>query len=421
VFLVDGCRTPFARSQTLFARLSAYELARAAVAGLLHRIGFSHSIDLIVLGTVLQDPAVSNLAREVGLAAGLADSTPGWTVTAACASSNVAAASAVTAIGAGLARLVIAGGAEFLSDPPIRVRRRLRRRLVAAQRARGMRDYLRLLRGLRPADLLPEVPAIAEHSTGLTMGQNAERMAKRFGISRTDQDAFALRSHQRAAAAAAAGRLDDQITIVYPPPDWQPVAQDNGVRSDSAIEKLASLAPAFDRVFGTVTAGNSSYLTDGAAVCLLASEGAVEKLGLAPLAAVRAMSLTAADPLEELLLGPVFSIPEALERAGIALDDVGVVELHEAFAAQALACVKLLADPDFCRDRLNRDEPVGIVDPERLNGWGGSLSIGHPFGATGVRLLITCARRMQAENARYGLVATCAAGAIGNAFVLEAV
>jgi acetyl-CoA acyltransferase len=371
------------------------------------------------MGTVLSDPAISNLAREVGLAAGLSTSCPAYTVSAACASGNVAVANAVLAIAAGQADVAVAGGAELLSDPPIRVRRPLRKRLVAAQKARGLGDYLALLRGLAPADLLPEIPAIAEYSTRLTMGETAERLAKRYGISRHDQDSFALRSHRLAAVAAADGRLADELVPVFPPPGFRPEAADNGVRPDTSLEKLAKLPTVFDRELGTVTAGNSSFLTDGAAACLLMSEERATRLGAEPLAAFVSIGTTAADPLEELLLGPVFSIPRALDAAGLRLDEVGVVEMHEAFAAQMIACLRLLGDDDFCRERLGRDGAVGVVRDDRLNRLGGSLAVGHPFGATGARLVTSCGLRMARESSRFGLAATCAAGAIGHAFLLE--
>lgn len=422
VVVVDGCRTPFARSGTVFSDLSAYDLGRCAVSGLLHRSGVDpEAVDLLVMGTVIQDPGTSNLAREVGLASGLPDRVPAYTVTVACVSANVAFADAVRAIALGQCDVAIAGGAETMSDAPIRVSRPIRRRLMAAQKARGPLGLLRHFAGTKLRDLAPEIPAIADFSTGLSMGQNGERLAKRLGITREAQDAYALDSHRKAAAAAAAGLLDDQVVPVMVPPRMTLVKADNGVRGDSTPEKMASLRPAFDRTFGTITAANASYLTDGASAVLLASEEKARELGLKPLASVVSMSLTAMDPLEELLLGPAFAVPEALEGAGLDLQDVGVVEIHEAFAAQMLANLKLMEDADFARDRLGRERPVGRVAPERLNAWGGSLSLGHPFGATGGRLITTCCRRMHGEGSRYGLVAACAAGAVGNAIVLERV
>jgi acetyl-CoA acyltransferase len=420
VVLVDGCRTPFLRSQTDFADLPSYRLGAMAIAGLLHRTRLDPAqIDRLVMGTVVAEPRTSNLAREVALAVGLPQSCPAYTVTAACTSSNVAIASAVEAIAAGTAEVVLAGGAETLSDVPIRFSRAVRKRLIASQKAKGPADYLKLLSGLSPADLAPDMPAIAEFSTGQTMGESAERLAKRVGISREDQDAYALASHRRAQAATERGDLAAQIVPALVPPRFAPLRADNGIRGDSRPEKLASLPPVFDRRFGTVSAGNSSFLTDGAAVCLLMSERKALELGYAPLAVVSSVATAATDPREELLMGPAYAIPEALDAAGITLDMVGVFELHEAFAAQVLANLKLLADPAFCRDKLGRDRAVGEIPSESLNAWGGSLSIGHPFGATGARLLLTAAQRMQREDAEWGLVSACAAGALGHAMTLR--
>jgi acetyl-CoA acetyltransferase family protein len=420
VVVVDGARTPFLRSQTGFDGLMAYELGAMAVSGLLARTAIDPAlVDRLIFGTVIADTSTSNLAREVGLVAGLPKDCPANTVTAACVSSNVAISNGVEAISAGTADVVIAGGAETLSDVPIRFRRPVRKRLIQSQKAKGLPDYVKLLKGLRLSDLLPEVPALAEFSTGLTMGQNGERLAKRLGITREEQDAFALASHQRAAKAAADGLLSNQIVPASVPPSFVPIASDNGVRADTTLERLSRLPPAFDRRFGTVTAGNSSFLTDGAAACLLASEESASRLGLTPLARIVAFSWVALDPLDELLLGPVVSIPPALDAAGLVLGDIGVFEIHEAFAAPVLAVQKLLADETYCRSRLGRSGAVGSIPSAALNAWGGSLSIGHPFGATGARLVMTCARRLHHEKQRYGLVTACAAGALGHALVLE--
>ena len=420
VVVVEGCRTPFLRSSTGFTDLSAYDLGRMAVAGLLHRTRVDpESVDLLVLGNVLQDPAMTNLAREVGLGCGLPHSCVAYTVTMACVSSLQAFVDAARAIQSGAAEVAIAAGADTLSDAPIRFRRPVRRRLLAAQRRRGRTAALRLLAGLRPADLLPEAPAIAEHSTGETMGQACERLAKRCGVAREQQDAYAFASHRRAARATEAGLLSRQIVPAWLPPACAPVDADNGIRADATPERLAALPPAFDRRLGTVTAGNSSFLSDGAAAVLLMSERRAERLGVTPLAALRSIAAVATDPREELLLGPAFAVPRALDGAGWWLEDVDVLELHEAFAAQLLAVLQLLADERFCRERLGRSKPVGRVDRERLNAWGGSLAVGHPFGATGARLITTCCHRMQHYNGRTGLVAACAGGALGIAIVLE--
>ena len=294
----------------------------------------------------------------------------------------------------------------------------MRKRLIASQKAKGAGDWLRLLGGLRPADLLPEAPAIAEFTTGETMGQNCERLARRLAITRAEQDEFAALSHQRAAKATEAGLLT-QIEPAFLPSRKKPIVADNGFRGDTTAEKIARLSPAFDRRFGSVTAANSSFLTDGAAAVLLMSERKARALGLEPLAVLRSSPVVGMDPREELLLGPALAMPRPLDAAGTTLEDVEVVELHEAFAAQVLAVRKLLADPAFCRERLGRDRPVGLIDLERLNLWGGSLSLGHPFGATGARLILNAVHRMRHEKARRGIAAACAAGAIGIAIVLE--
>jgi acetyl-CoA acyltransferase len=422
VVVIDGCRTPFCRSGTAFTDLRSYDLGRMAVAGLLHRTAVDPGVvDLLVMGTVISDPATSNLGREVVLGSQLPDSCPAYTVSVACVSSLQSFLDCARAIAVGDADIAIAAGAETLSDAPIRYRRSVRKRLIAAQKARGPADYLKLLRGLRPSDLLPEPVALAEFSTGEVMGENGERLAKRLGITRREQDEYAVMSHHRAAEATAAGRLARQIVPVFPASKFPAVSSDNGVRGDTSLDKLAALKPAFDRRFGTITAGNSSYLTDGGGAVLLASEQAAEKLGLEPRAVLKSASVAALDPLEELLLGPALTVPRALSAAGVALEEVEVVELHEAFAAQVLAVLKLLEDEEFCRQRLGLEEPVGPVNRERLNAWGGSLSVGHPFGATGARLIATCCDRLQVEDARFGLVAACAAGAIGIGMVFERV
>ncbi|MBU4563220.1 MAG: acetyl-CoA C-acyltransferase [Proteobacteria bacterium] len=422
VVIIDGKRTPFLRSGTQFSELMAYDLGRMAVAGLMHHTRLDPSVvDLLVMGNVIQEVKTSNLGREVALGAGLDRTVPAFTVTMACVSSLQSFLSCAQAIQAGQAEVAIAAGAELLSDVPIRVSRPVRKRLIAAQKVKGPLGYFSLLGGLSLKDLAPEAPAIAEFSTGEVMGQNCERLVKRLGIGRGEQDEYALMSHQRAAWATEQGLLAPQIEAAYVPPFDEPLAADNGFHAGTSLEKLGRLRPAFDKRLGTVTAGNSSFLTDGAGAVLLASEAAAQRLGLAPLAYLKSVSVTALDPLEELLLGPALSIPRVLAQAGLELGQVEVLELHEAFAGQVLSVLKLLNDETWCRQRLGRQEPVGEVDLERLNAWGGSLSVGHPFGATGARLITTCCHRMAREKAHYGLVAACAAGALGIGMLLEAV
>lgn len=420
VVVVDGCRTPFLRSGAAFVDQTAYDLGRIALAGLLHRAPIEpEQIDLVVMGTVIADPTTSNLARECALAAGIPSRCPAYTVAAACISANIAFQNAADAIATGAIEIAIAGGAETLSDVPIRFSRPIRKRLIAGQKAKGPADWIRLARGLRPRDLAPAVPPIADFSTGLTMGQNAERLAKRIGITREAQDRYSMTSHHRAARATREGWLERQITPVRVPPGFEAVTEDNGIRGDTSMDKLATLRPAFDRTFGTITAGNSSYLTDGASAVLLMSEDRAQELGIRPLARIVGSTLVAMDPLEELLLGPAFAIPRVLERTGLGLEQMDVIELHEAFAGQVLAVLQLLEDDRFARESLGRDRAVGGVDSDKLNAWGGSLSVGHPFGATGGRLVTTCCHRLQHEQGRFGLVSACASGALGYAIVLE--
>jgi len=420
VYVVDACRTPFLRAGTDFRRLTSYDLGRMAIAGLLHRTAIDPAaIEQVVMGTVVADPDTSNVARESALAGGVPSDCPAYTVTAACISANMAFDQAANTIATGDADVALAGGTESLSDVPIRFSRPIRQRLIASRKVRGPAGWLGLLKGLRPRDLAPVVPAIADFSTGLTMGQNAERLAKRIGIGRTEQDEYAMLSHHRADQATRDGLLASQIATARVPSRYSPIERDNGIRGDTSMEKLAKLRPAFDKRFGSITAGNSSYLTDGASAVLLAGDEGLAKLGRPALARVVSQATTGMDPLEELLLGPSFAIPLALDRAGLTLADIDVIELHEAFAAQVLAVLRLMDDAKFARERLSRDRAVGSIDMERTNRWGGSLSVGHPFGATGGRLVATCCRRLIAENGTFGLVAACASGALGYALILE--
>jgi len=417
--LVDGVRTPFLRSGTGFADLRAYDLGRMALKGLFVRTGFDPAdLDRVILGTVVADVDTPNVAREAALAAGVPATVPAHTVSLACISSNQALAEACGLIALGQADAVVAGGTDTLSDPPIRFARPVRKRLFEAQKAKSPADYAKLLRGLSPADLRPDAPAIAEFSTGLSMGESAEQLAARFEISREAQDAYALRSHRLAAEAWAAGHYDRQVVPAAVPPDFEPIVQDNGFRADSSAEKLASLKPAFEKPYGTVTAGNASFLTDGASAALVMSEEAARAQGLTPKAHLRQWLFTALEPDWRLLLGPAVAIPRLLKAAGLRREEVDVWEIHEAFAGQVLAVLAALDSQAFADDYLD-GERFGEVPMDRLNLWGGSLSLGHPFGATGVRLAATAADRLHAEGGRYAVVAACAAGGHGHAMLIE--
>ncbi|HPC47715.1 MAG TPA: acetyl-CoA C-acyltransferase, partial [Deltaproteobacteria bacterium] len=285
---------------------------------------------------------------------------------------------------------------------------------------RNFLDLLKRLKGMSPLDfVMPERPAVAEYSTGLLMGQTAEILAKRLGISRAEQDEYAVLSHQRAVKAQENGWFKKEVVPVVIPGKDRVIAQDNGPRKDTTVEKASKLRGAFDKRYGTVTAANSSFLTDGGGAVLLMSEEKAVELGLNPKAYMVAYAYSGQDLVEELLLGPSFSIPLALGKANLKLADISVFETHEAFAAQMLGNFKCLASRTFARERLGLDDAVGEVDMDRVNRYGGSLSLGHPFGATGARLITTCVNRMIDENARYGVVAGCGAGALGNAIIFE--
>jgi len=302
---------------------------------------------------------------------------------------------------------------------PILRSRGMSEKLVAFSRARTAGQRVKLLGSIRPKDLIPITPAIAEPSTGETMGESAEKMAKINHISREAQDEFALRSHVRAAEGTRDCRLTAEIVPVYLPPKLeQALSSDNGIRSDTSLEQLAALKPVFDRRFGTVTAGNASPLTDGASAVLLMSADRAKALGYEPLAFIRSYAYAALDPGEQLLMGPVLAAPVALKRAGLSLTDIDLVEMHEAFAAQVLCNLEGFMSREWAQ-RAGFVQPVGEVDPDRLNVMGGSISIGHPFGATGGRILTTLVNELRRRDGQFGLMTVCAAGGMGHAMVVE--
>ncbi|HEY8311590.1 MAG TPA: acetyl-CoA C-acyltransferase, partial [Gemmatimonadaceae bacterium] len=342
-----------------------------------------------------------------------------YSVSRACASSNQAITDAADQIALGHHEIIIAGGAESLSNVPILHSRGFADALVAASRAKSLGGRISALSRIRLRDLVPVTPAIAELTTGETMGDSAEKMAKINDISREDQDHFALRSHRLASAGTADGRLTAEIVPVQVPPSYDTaVVTDNGVRDDTSYEKLAALKPVFDRRYGTVTAGNSSPLTDGGACVLMMSEDRARSLGYEPLGYIRSYAYAALDPGEQLLMGPVLAAPVALERAGLTLADMDLVEMHEAFAAQVLCNLKGFESIEWAR-RAGFERPLGEVDRARLNVMGGSIALGHPFGATGSRITTTLLNEMGRRDARYGLMTVCAAGGLGFAMVLE--
>lgn len=420
--IVAGVRTPFARAGTVFKDLSAIDLGEMAVRALMDRTGVpGDAVDQLVFGTVVHDPHAPNIAREVGLAT-LPKSVPATTVSRACATANQAIADAANLIEVGHADVVVAGGAESLSHIPILVSDRLSETLVQAAKARSVGERVKTIARVRPKDLLPKQPQIAEPTTGETMGESAERMAKENGIGRAEQDAWALRSHEKAAEGTEDGRLTAEIARVYVPPRFEQVVErDNGIRTDTSAEKLAALKPVFDRRYGTVTAGNASPLTDGASAVLLMSEDRARSDGLPILGRIRSYAVAALDPGDQLLQGPVLAAPVALDRAGVTMADIGLMEMHEAFAAQVLSNLQWLDSDRIARERLGRSAKVGHPDVERINVMGGSIALGHPFGATGGRITMTLLNEMARRDVELGLLTVCAAGGLGFAMVLERV
>lgn len=421
VAIVAGCRTPFAKSNTVFRDLTAIDLGARAVRELLNRAELEGSaLDEVVFGTVVHSVKAPNIAREVSLEAGVPPEVPAFTVSRACASANQAITSAAERIALGHGDVVLAGGAESLTDIPIMVSDKLRDRLVTASKARSLGATIKAFSGFRPSELAPQTPAIAEYSTGESMGESAERMAKENGISRQEQDRWALRSHQRADQGTRDGRLTAEIVPVYMPPDYQVVVEaDNVIRSDTSMEKLASLKPVFDRRYGSVTAGNASPLTDGGSALLLMSQERARADGREPLGYVRSWAYAALDPGDQLLQGPAFAVPKALDRAGLTMGDIDLWEMHEAFAAQVLSNLQWLDSDRFAREKLGRSRKVGILPEDQINVMGGSIAVGHPFGATGGRLTVTILNEMKRRDAQFGLVSVCAAGGLGFAMVVE--
>ena len=420
VAIVAGLRTPFAKSGTTFRDVPAVALARHVARELLYRSELDgREVNEVIFSQVVSSVLTPNVGREVSLLPQFPATVPGYTLNRACASSAQAIGNAADQIVLGHADVIMAGGVESLSDIPILHSRRFSRILMDASKAKSVGQRLAIFGKARPKDLIPITPAISEPSTGESMGQSAEKMAKENGISREAQDRIALMSHQRAAAATADGRLGAEIVPWFGGRGMDDVVTtDNGIRADSSLEALAKLRPVFDRQYGTVTAGNASPLTDGASAVLLMAEEKAHALGYEPLAFVRSYAVTAVDPGWQLLMGPALAVPLALARAGLSWSDLGLVEIHEAFASQVLSNIQAWGSAAWA-ERLGLPGPVGEVDWDRTNVMGGSIAIGHPFAATGARIVTMLANEMRRRDVQFGLVSICAQGGMGYAMVLE--
>jgi acetyl-CoA acyltransferase len=421
IAIVDGLRTPFAKQATAYHGIPAVDLGKIVVSELLAKSGIDPKhIDQLVFGQVVQMPEAPNIAREIVLGTGMNVSTDAYSVSRACATSFQAVANVAESIMSGMVQVGIAGGADSSSVLPIGVSKRLARALVDANKARTLSQRLSIFSKLKLRDLLPVPPAVAEYSTGLRMGDTAEQMAKSHNISRAQQDELAHRSHTLAAQAWEQGYLSSQVMAAQIPPYREVLQKDNNIRLNSEISQYAKLRPAFDRKHGTVTAATSTPLTDGAAAVLMMSESRARELGLEPLGYLKSFAFAAIDVWEDMLLGPAYATPLALDRAGLTLGDLDLIDMHEAFAAQTLANIKMLASDEFAREKLGRSQAVGEIDWDKFNVLGGSLAYGHPFAATGARMITQTLHELRRRGGRYGLTTACAAGGLGAAMILEA-
>lgn len=421
IAIVSGLRTPFARQATAFNGVPALDMGKMVVNEMLQELDFDPAlIEQVVFGQVVQMPEAPNIAREIVLGTGMNIGTDAYSVSRACATSFQAAANIAESIISGTIDIGIAGGADSSSVLPIGVSKQLAATLLALSKARTMGKRLKLLSHLKVKDLMPVPPAVAEYSTGISMGQTAEQMAKTYGISRQEQDALAHRSHTLAAKAWNDGLIRDEVMTAFPEPYRQWIDKDNNIREESTLESYAKLRPAFDRKFGSVTAANSTPLTDGAAAILLMREGRAKELGLTPLGYIRSYAFSAIGVEKDMLMGPSYATPIALDRAGITLADLTLIDMHEAFAAQTLANVKMFGSQKFAEEKLGRRQAIGEIDMDKFNVLGGSLAYGHPFAATGARMITQTLRELQRRGGGLALNTACAAGGLGAAMILEA-
>jgi len=440
VVLVDGVRTPFVKSESKFKEVHPAELGRVAVHELIERANLDvKMVDEVIMGNTGNPPDAVNIARVIALRAGIPQSTPAVSVHRNCASAMESITTGYERIRAGTCEVVISGGSENMSQLPLLMSRPFVKAFQGLMGARSTGQQLAALGGLIKADMkqvmelmftspfapTPHKPRVSvvegltDPFVGINMGQTAEVLAKEFGISREEQDQFALASHKKASAAQASGRMSEEITPVFMPPSFKEyVAQDIGPRSEQTMEQLAKLKPFFDRKYGTITVGNACPLTDGAGAVLLMSRSKARELGHTPIASIRSYAFAGLEP-ERMGLGPAYASPIALKRAGLSMKDIGLMELNEAFAAQVIACLKAFGSDQFAKDKLGLSSKVGEVDPAIVNVNGGAIALGHPVGATGTRLVVTLMKEMKKRDVQFGLATLCIGGGQGGAVVLE--
>jgi acetyl-CoA acyltransferase len=420
IAIVRGLRTPFAKQATEFHGVSALELGKLVVNELLIRSALDPKlIDQVVYGQVVQMPEAPNIAREIVLGTGMNVHTDAYSVTRACATSFQSVVNVAESIMAGITNIGIAGGADSSSVLPIGVSKALARALVDVNKAKTFGQKLAIFRRLGFKDLLPVPPAVAEYTTGLSMGDTAEQMAKTHQISRADQDALAHRSHTLAAKAWQDGLMKDEVMAAHVEPYNKFLEIDNNIRMESKLDSYAKLKPVFDRTYGSVTAANATPLTDGASAVLMMPESQAKALGYEVLGYIRSYAFAAIDVWDDMLMGPSYATPIALDRAGMNLKDLTLIEMHEAFAAQTLANMKMFASKKFAQEKLGRTDAIGEIDMDRFNVLGGSLAYGHPFAATGTRLITQTLNELKRRGGGIGLTTACAAGGLGAAMIVE--
>ena len=415
IFFIDGVRTPFQLSGTNYQNLNSYQLASFSLKGLLNKFNsdIQNDIGNIILGNVIQDSKTSNISRESALISGLNNKIPANTVSMACISSNKAITDCINDIIVGNSMAGIAGGVETMSDLPIKLSKPVRKILIESTKWRNITQKINGISKLKLKDIGIEVPSITEFSTNETMGYSADKLAHKWNVSRSEQDEFAFKSHISASKAQTDGNLSDVLNISVP----NLISHDNIIKHNTNLKKLNSLKPVFIKNFGSITAGNASSLTDGASNCLLANEEFIEKYNLNPKCEIVDYLYYGTDPNNELLLGPAYATSILLKKNNLSINDIDVFEIHEAFAGQVLANINALDSTKFAQN-LNLDKQ-GIIPMDKINSWGGSLSLGHPFGATGVRLLSMASNRLKKNNSNLGLITACAAGGLGHAMIIK--
>ena len=420
IAVVAGLRTPFAKQATAYHGVPALDLGKMVVSEMLQRAELDpKEIEQLVYGQVVQMPEAPNIAREIVLGTGMNVHTDAYSVSRACATSFQSTANIIESMMAGHITCGVAGGADSSSVLPIGVTKKLGRALVDLNKARSLGQRWNIIKKLGLKDLIPVPPAVAEYTTGLSMGQTAEQMAKSHGVTRQEQDEMAHRSHTLATKAWEAGFLKDEVMTAHPEPFKEFIEMDNTVRTNSELKGYEKLRPVFDRQHGSVTAANSTALTDGASAILLMTESKAKAMGYEPLGYIRSYGFSATDVWEDMLMGPSYSTPIALERAGMELKDLDLIEMHEAFAAQALANMKMFASDKFAQEKLGRKKAIGDIDMSKFNVNGGSLAYGHPFAATGTRLLTQTINELRRRGGGVGLTTACAAGGLGAAMIVE--